>query len=123
MAALSDYQKKYDYMKDISEYLVYAIIDKFSNNVMYIGKTNNVRNRVDVLLKNSGNCSKKVSAWLKKYVSLNGEPDVVILEDGLNKNKALEREKYWINKYDDGTLLNTHLYRKKQWQHLTVYQR
>lgn len=83
--------------------IIYAYI--FPNNIAYIGRTINLKNRH---YEHSYRVEKDVVA---KYINENNislqEP--IILEEGLTITEGLERELYWVNYYKDNgyKLLNS----------------
>ncbi len=108
---IGNYLSEYDYVRDISTFTIYAICNKKNGVVKYVGKTNNLAVRLRTLLKDPGHCSRKVSSWMSNHMNKHDNLNVYILEDDIEEGLVMKREKYWINRYDDGSLLNTHLYK------------
>jgi len=75
--------------------------DKDTNDIRYIGKTTNLKNR---LRKHLSNYSLKIDTyknnWIKKELLLGNKILIHSIEE-VNENNWQEREIYWIKKYKD----------------------
>ena len=84
---------------------IYALIDPITNNIKYIGQTNNPRNRKYMHIKKALSNSIK-DKWVRKLLSNNYIPIFKIL-DKTNKDKANNLEDFYIEKFNkNGNLLN-----------------
>ena len=84
---------------------IYALIDPITNNIKYIGQTNNPRNRKYMHIKKALSNSIK-DKWVRKLLSNNYIPIFKIL-DKTNKDKANNLEDFYIEKFNkNGNILN-----------------
>ena len=75
-------------------YTIYALLDPRSNEIRYIGMTSQPeRRRLDHLM-GKGHCY--CGRWERKLLGLGLAPIWMVLERGLAKGKARERERWWI---------------------------
>lgn len=77
---------------------IYSLKDPFSNEIKYIGKSNNPKRRYHGHIQDvrRGFKTKKTN-WLRKLIRMNSKPILEIIEV-CNSNNWEEREIYWINK-------------------------
>ena len=77
---------------------IYALIDPITNEIRYIGKANNPKER----LKNHCNPARYRNThkfnWIKKLRNLQKKPILKLIEE-VDINNWKEREKYWITYY------------------------
>lgn len=80
--------------------LIYAWINKKEHKA-YIGKTNNLKNRIYQHWYSSKH-SKKLNCFLQALNQYPNEEDwnIIILEDNISLEKVKERENYWIKYYN-----------------------
>lgn len=88
---------------------IYGLSDPITNEIRYIGKTVNMKNRYKKHVYQSKYLKTKIGNWIKKLISINLKPNILLIEE-CEENNWIEREKYWIKKYkEDGyNLLNIH---------------
>jgi len=81
----------YDY-----DHHIYTLIDPFSNEVFYVGRSINPENRFIQHLKYPKNINLKnrIDSIIKK-----GSKPVMNIVQVCKKDVAIERELYWINKF------------------------
>lgn len=79
-------------------YFIYALVDPRTNEVTYVGLTNNPNSRFQDHMSNFGTNIKK-SNWIRQLRDEHLGPRMSILEIVDTKEAATEREKYWINHY------------------------
>jgi len=83
-------------MKDI---IIYTLIDPKDNQVRYIGKTNNLKQRLySHINKSKSGFNSPIHCWIRKLLDLNLKPSISIQEI-CNQDNWEEREKYWIQYY------------------------
>ena len=80
---------------------IYGLIDPFTNEVRYVGKSINPKRRYKEHLNKMTNTHK--SAWIKSLLKIGKEPKIEIIEECSGDNWS-DREKYWISFY--GNLTN-----------------
>lgn len=84
--------------------LIYAYIKIDSNEIVYIGRTNNLANRrrqheqYEPFDSSKNNFNYPLSRGIRKYGANNYK--CIIIEDNLTYEESLERERYWIAYYD-----------------------
>lgn len=81
-------------------HFVYALIDPRTNDIGYIGLTNDPNGRLQQHLQDTGKTSRRKFQWIQRLLSEQVQPRLIILEtvyDGLEAAKR--REKYWIQHY------------------------
>ena len=89
------------------EYKIYALIDPRTKCVRYVGKTKQpllVRLRKHINDKPKHNTHKH--NWIQSLITINLKPEIVMLEL-CNETNWVEREKYWIQYFDNLTNLTT----------------
>lgn len=83
-------------MKDI---IIYTLIDPRNNQVRYIGKSNNPKQRLANHINRSKSCfNSPIHCWIRKLLSLNLKP-ILFIQEICNENNWQEREIYWIQYY------------------------
>ncbi len=92
---------------------IYALIDPRTDEVMYIGCSNNPEKRLIAHLQKSQlkhRTSKRV-VWIKELLFLELKPVLQVLEE-VDETNAKDREVYWINYYKNinPNLTNTDLH-------------
>lgn len=84
-------------------YLIYALVDPHTEEVRYIGITNDMTNRFMNHLRAAGSRTLK-GAWLEDLQNEGLQPLVKTLEEvkvlKTQRNLAEERERYWIHKFE-----------------------
>ena len=83
-----------------NNYCVYVLIDPKTKESAYVGITNNIRRRTRQHIGVTCGGSRFViegSIWRNRIADM-GNVDYEILESGLAKKQARERERYWIDK-------------------------
>lgn len=81
---------------------IYRLIDSRNNEVRYIGKTTNPKRRYKQHLYDKRKSHK--SSWIQSLRKLGLKPIFEIIET-CDENNWVEREKYWINQYENLTNL------------------
>ena len=85
---------------------IYALIDPRNNRVRYIGKSDDLEDRVYEHFKPSKlKLNDRKAAWLRLLLSMDMKPEVKVLEE-LTHKQWKSSERYWINFYKDCDLLN-----------------
>ena len=91
------------------DYCIYLLVDPKTKEQVYVGITNNIKRR----LAGHVRCAHvphlfEAALWYNRIADM-GHVDHKILESGLTKQEAMEREKYWIAKkwYEGHALMNT----------------
>lgn len=90
----------------MSKVYIYGLVDPRTNQIRYIGKTTNRKNRLESHIKNR-NSNKEKCDWIDMLLDVGLKPKMKTLEVCNNENWA-DREKWWIaNGYEKGwDLLN-----------------
>lgn len=88
----------------MKENLIYGLRDPRNDCYKYIGKTTVSTKRPLNHLLNSHN--KKISEWIEELQENDNEPIIDIIEHVNDINMLSDREKYWIQVYNNGDLLN-----------------
>lgn len=89
-------------------YHIYTLIDPQTNNIRYVGMSQNAYKRYGGhLIIPSKNLTKK-DLWVQEILSAGLAPTLCIIETLTTKEEAEQREGYWIHHYaqKDPTLLN-----------------
>jgi hypothetical protein len=82
---------------------IYSLCDPDTEEVRYIGKTNNIKRRYNEHLKYvDRDLNNHKNNWIKKILSQNKLPLIKIIEE-TDINIWEEREKFWISEYDNLT--------------------
>lgn len=87
---------------------IYKLIDPISNEIRYIGKTGNLKNRFTSHLSNSKKLKSKLANWIKSLAKKNLIPIMEVIEIS-SLEKWEEREIYWISYYKNDKLCNIHI--------------
>lgn len=74
--------------------IIYALIDPRSEEIKYVGKTNNIKKRIREHIRDEENNLKY--AWIKSLKKINLEPGVLILEE-TNVDESNFWEIFWIS--------------------------
>lgn len=83
-------------MKNI---VIYTLVDPRDNQVRYIGKTNNIKQRLCSHINRSRSGFKcPVHYWIRKLLSLNLRPTIHV-QEVCNSDNWEDREAYWIDYY------------------------
>ena len=82
------------------QYYIYTLSDPTSNEIKYIGKTKNIKNRLSSHMtpSNLKNTWTAKSKWLKHLKNNNLKPIIETLDTG-NKNNIDDLEIYWISQF------------------------
>jgi hypothetical protein len=89
------------------EIRIYALVDPQTNEVRYVGKTKRtLRIRLRAHITDNPKHNTHKFNWIKKLKSFGFEPIIIELEV-CNENNWIEREKYWIQQYNNLTNLTT----------------
>ena len=82
------------------QYYIYTLSDPTSNEIKYIGKTKNIKNRLNSHMtpSNLKNTWTAKSKWLKHLKNNNLKPIIETLDTG-NKNNIDDLEIYWISQF------------------------
>lgn len=97
----------YDFV-DVDKIEIYGLLDPRDNSIKYIGKAVAARIRYFQHLQTSDNGSHNnelLKAWLIKLMDLGLRPQLIIIEEA-PRDRAFEREGYWISYYGMGNLFN-----------------
>lgn len=87
-------------------YLIYALIDPRTNDVRYVGCTDNIHRRFAQHLLSSHKNDEK-TGWLEDLKEADVLPSLLVLEKGIEAENKLDRETFWINFYQQkGNLTN-----------------
>jgi len=78
---------------------IYGLVDPETNEVRYVGKSNNPKVRYQSHLIDKKSNPHKTS-WIKSLSKRGLKPKLVILEEA-TRDKWEERERYWIKHYQD----------------------
>lgn len=77
---------------------IYGLVDPESNEIKYVGKTNNMKRRLYQHLQcRTDQKMTPVKSWIKSLLSKNNEPLMVVIEECSDKT-WMDREKFWIAK-------------------------
>jgi hypothetical protein len=79
---------------------IYSLIDPETNEIRYIGKSNNPKNRLVDHIRKSKYSNVYKNRWISKLKEKNLSPIMNIIESVCNDMWS-EREKYWIKYYKD----------------------
>lgn len=80
------------------EIYIYKLLDPFSNEVRYVGKTTNLKRRLNAHINRSKNNTYHSARWIQSVLKQNGKPIIEVVEICTNESWE-EREKYWISYY------------------------
>lgn len=86
--------KKYTY--------IYALLDPITNEIRYIGKSNNPKKRINNHIYESKKLTTHKANWIKSLIKKNLKPKIKIIEKVLY-NEWEKKEKYYILKYKNLT--------------------
>lgn len=89
------------------EIFIYKLIDPISNEIRYIGKTGNLKNRFAHHISHSKKLKSHISNWITSLVKQNKLPIIEVIET-CNEDNWEEREIYWISFYKSKKLCNVH---------------
>ncbi len=88
---------------------IYGLVDPRTNKIRYVGKTVNIKRRLqNHLCPASLNRIRHVAQWLKGLVQHNSRPTVVILET-VKESDADKTERRWIRRFKKAGLKLTNL--------------
>lgn len=82
-------------------FVIYAIIDPITSQLMYIGQTRRLKRRISEYLHNSKirrTSKSKIYAWIRNILSQNTTPIFIIIEEVPEARLLNLREIFWINK-------------------------
>lgn len=79
------------------KHYIYTLSNPITNEVRYIGKTNNISKRYSAHIKDNSKSYK--SSWIKSLLNNNVLPIIEILEEFDNEIDCYESEKYWIEQF------------------------
>lgn len=79
---------------------IYSLKNPITNEIRYIGKTGDLRRRLQNHISHSKTRNSRISNWLKSLIKENLLPIIEIIEE-CNKDNWEEREIYWIKYYKD----------------------
>lgn len=86
---------------------IYKLVDPNTNEIRYIGKTGNLKNRFSGHLSNAKKLKSRLANWIKQLSTQNLQPIMEIVEICTIDNWE-EREIYWINFFKTPKLCNIH---------------
>lgn len=89
------------------EIYIYKLIDPSTNEVRYVGKTGNLKNRYTSHICNAKKLKSRLANWIKSLAKQNLQPVMEIIEI-CNEYNWEEREVYWINVLKTDKLCNVH---------------
>lgn len=95
--------KQRDTSKNELKYTIYSLCDPRTQEVRYVGMSNNVIQRFGQHLSspNDGGNEAK-GAWILELQHAELMPVLQIVESGLSRESAIKREQYWMTFYLDG---------------------
>ena len=79
---------------------IYALQDPFTEEIRYVGKTGNIKNRFNSHINSSKKLKTHLGAWIKSILLKNSIPNIVILEECSSDNWE-EREIFHISNYSN----------------------
>lgn len=83
-----------------SKFLVYGLQDPFNQQIRYVGKSSNGLRRPRMhFYKSIYDGTEKGTHchnWIKKCISLNQEPKIIILNNCIDNSEAIQMEIFWI---------------------------
>lgn len=82
----------------MSEIFIYKLIDPFTQDIRYIGKTTNITRRLQAHITRCKYNKYHSAVWVKSIIDKNSKPIIEVVEICTNENWQ-EREVYWINYY------------------------
>lgn len=77
---------------------IYILKDPNTDEIRYVGKTNNIKNRLKDHIRKSKLSKTHKNNWIQSLLIKNQEPVIEIIEEITNKNWGI-REQYWIDFY------------------------
>lgn len=83
---------------------IYALSDPDTNEIRYIGKTDNPTRRYKAHLADKSRCHKVY--WIQSLIKCGKKPIMIILEEIEKDSNWEDREKYWIEYYKNNNLVN-----------------
>jgi len=83
---------------------IYGLKDPITDEIRYIGKSNNPKSRYSRHISNSKNPKTKCYCWIKGLIDKNLKPVLVILEE-VSISEWGQKEDYWISKFNNLTNL------------------
>lgn len=79
---------------------IYTLKDPESNNIRYVGKTTNPKNRLNAHITRSKNNKYHSARWVKSLLNKGLKPILEVIEECADDNWQ-EREKFWIKFYNE----------------------
>ena len=93
-------------MEESNVSYIYGLVDPRTNEIRYIGKADNFKKRLSEHLRPANlKMGGHKNHWIKQLLSINLEPEIIILEIVDSKN-CYEKEKEWIRFYGRENLTN-----------------
>lgn len=89
------------------EIFIYKFIDPLTNDVRYIGKTGNLKNRFSAHLSKAKTAKTRLARWILSLAKQNLNPIMEIVEVCTEDNWE-KQEMFWINYYNNPKLCNVH---------------
>jgi hypothetical protein len=80
-----------------TDYSIYTLSDPIDGSIRYVGKTKNAESRYNahlVAIRGEGSLDKR--NWVKSLRGQGLKPIFTIIEEGLSRDQAYVKEKYWI---------------------------
>jgi predicted GIY-YIG superfamily endonuclease len=81
------------------KHTVYGLKDPRTDEVRYIGMTVNVTQRFSYHISRIDKSNQTKQSWLDDLKANSLQPDLIIIEDNLDRQEAFVREKYWLQIY------------------------
>lgn len=79
------------------KYYIYTLSHPLTEEIRYIGKTNNLSKRYSAHLKDK--CKSHKTSWIKSLLSENLKPKLEILEEFTDEDECYKFEIYWISQF------------------------
>ncbi len=77
---------------------IYSLCEKGTDNIRYIGKTNNIKTRIRTHIKNYKKERDHKNNWIQSVLKRGGEIEISIIDE-VDKNDWKFWEKYWISQF------------------------